>query len=146
MAARYPRDADITLLYAEALMNLSPWDYWEAAGARPKGRTAEIITGLEKVLQRQPDHPGAIHFYIHMMEASTDPERALPYARKLGSLMPGAGHIVHMPFHIDYRVGRYKDALLVNQRAVAAPMKPTSPRPKQRASTRSPTTRTTSIP
>lgn len=78
VAARYPRDADITLLYAQALMNLAPWDYREAAGARPKGRTAEIITGLEKVLQRQPDHPGAIHFYIHMVEASTDPERALP--------------------------------------------------------------------
>lgn len=120
VAARYPRDADIVLLYAEALMNLSPWDYWEAAGARPKGRTAEILAALEKVLRRQPDHPGAIHFYIHMVEASTNPARALPYANRLGSLMPGAGHLVHMPFHIYYRVGQYKDAIEANRRAVAA--------------------------
>ncbi|MHB0982117.1 MAG: hypothetical protein ACYC02_01900, partial [Thiobacillus sp.] len=120
VAARFPRDTNIAVLYAEALMDLSPWDYWEAAGARPKGRTAEILALLEGVLRRQPDHPGAIHFYIHMVEASTDPGRALPYARKLGSLMPGAGHIVHMPFHIFYRVGHYKDAVRANQRAVAA--------------------------
>jgi tetratricopeptide (TPR) repeat protein len=120
LAARYPRDADIALLYVEALMDLSPWDYWEAAGARPKGRTAEIVALLENVLRRQPDHPGAIHFYIHMVEASSDPGRALPYADRLGSLMPGAGHLVHMPFHIYYRVGQYKDAVRANQRAVAA--------------------------
>jgi tetratricopeptide (TPR) repeat protein len=120
LAARYPRDADITLLHAEALMNLSPWDYWEAAGARPKGRTAEILALLEKVLRRQPDHPGAIHFYIHMVEASSNPRRALPYADRLGRLMPGAGHLVHMPFHIYYRVGQYKDAIEANRRAVAA--------------------------
>ncbi len=119
-AARYPDDAQITLLHVEALMNLSPWDYWEAAGARPKGRTAEILAALEKVLQRQPDHPGAIHYYIHMVEASTDPRRALPYADRLGSQMPGAGHLVHMPFHIYYRVGQYKDAIEANRRAVAA--------------------------
>jgi len=101
-------------------MNLSPWDYWEAAGARPKGRTAEILTLLEQVLQRQPDHPGAIHYYIHMVEASANPGRALPYADRLGSLMPGAGHLVHMPFHIYYRVGQYKDAIEANRRAVAA--------------------------
>jgi tetratricopeptide (TPR) repeat protein len=120
VAARYPRDADITLLHAEALMNLSPWDYWEAAGARPKGRTAEILAALEKVLRDQPDHPGAIHYYIHMVEASSNPGRALPYADRLGSLMPGAGHLVHMPFHIYYRVGQYKDAIEANRRAVAA--------------------------
>ena len=105
VAARYPDDADIALLHVEALMNLSPWDYWEATGARPKGRTAEILAALEKVLRRQPDHPGAIHYYIHMVEASTNPRRALPYADRLGSQMPGAGHLVHMPFHIYYRVG-----------------------------------------
>ena len=120
VASRYPRDADITLLHAEALMNLSPWDYWEAAGARPKGRTAEILALLEKVLQRQPDHPGAIHYYIHVVEASSNPGRALPYAARLGSLMPGAGHLVHMPFHVYYRVGQYKDAIEANERAVAA--------------------------
>ena len=119
-AARYPDDTDITLLHVEALMNLSPWDYWEAAGARPKGRTAEILATLEKVLRRQPDHPGAIHYYIHMVEASTNPRRALPYADRLGSQMPGAGHLVHMPFHIYYRVGQYKDAIEANRRAVAA--------------------------
>lgn len=119
-AARYPGDADITLLHVEALMNLSPWDYWEAAGARPKGRTAEILATLENVLRRQPDHPGAIHYYIHMVEASTNPRRALPYADRLGSQMPGAGHLVHMPFHIYYRVGQYKDAIEANRRAVAA--------------------------
>jgi len=116
VAARYPDDADITLLYVESLMNLSPWAYWEAAGARPTGRTAEILATLEKVLRRLPDHPGAIHYYIHMVEASTDPGRALPYADRLGSQMPGAGHLVHMPFHIYYRVGRYKDAIEANRR------------------------------
>lgn len=120
VAARYPANADITLLHVEALMNLSPWDYWEAAGARPKGRTAEILAALEKVLRRQPDHPGAIHYYIHMVEASTHPRRALRYADRLGSQMPGAGHLVHMPFHIYYRVGQYKDAIEANRRAVAA--------------------------
>ena len=120
VAARYPDDTDIKVLYVESLMNLSPWDYWEAEGARPKGRTGEIVATLEQVLQATPDHPGAIHFYIHMMEASSDPGRALPYADRLGSLMPGAGHLVHMPFHIYYRVGRYKDALQANQRAVVA--------------------------
>ncbi|HMA12422.1 MAG TPA: hypothetical protein VKO83_11075, partial [Steroidobacteraceae bacterium] len=120
VAERYPRDADIALLYAEALMDLSPWDYWAAAGTRPKGRTAEIVALLERVLRRQPDHPGAIHFYIHLMESSADPGRALPYANRLGGLMPGAGHLVHMPFHIYYRVGQYKNAIAANRHAVAA--------------------------
>jgi len=120
VAARYPRDADVTLLHVEALMTRSRWDYWEAAGARPKGRTAEILAALENVLRRQPDHPGAIHYYIHMVEASSDPGRALPHADRLGRLMPGAGHLVHMPFHIYYRVGQYKDAIEANRRAVAA--------------------------
>lgn len=118
VAARYPNDQDIAVLYSEALMNLSPWDYWEAGGAKPKGRTAELIATLEKVLRANPNHPGAIHYYIHTVEASTDPKRAEPYAERLGKLMPGAGHIVHMPAHIYYRVGRYKDSLAVNKRAV----------------------------
>ena len=119
VAAHFPNDQQIAVLYAESLMDLSPWDYWEAAGARPKGRTAEIIATLEKVLKVNPNHPGAIHYYIHTVEASTDPKRAEPYAERLGKLMPGAGHIVHMPAHIYYRVGRYKDSLAVNKRAVA---------------------------
>jgi len=120
VARRYPRDQQITVLYAEALMDLSPWDYWEAAGAKPKGRTAEIVATLERVLRANPDHPGAIHYYIHVVEASTNPQRGEPYARRLGRLMPGAGHVVHMPFHIYFRIGKYLDALEANRAAVAA--------------------------
>jgi tetratricopeptide (TPR) repeat protein len=119
VAARYPDDDEVTVQYAEALMDLQPWDYWDAAGD-PKGRAAEIVGLLKKVLERSPDHPGAIHYYIHLVEASADPLRALPYARRLGSLMPGAGHLVHMPFHIYFRAGLFKDALEANRAAVAA--------------------------
>lgn len=120
VAADYPGDENIQVLYAEALMDLSPWDYWEAGGAKPKGRTAEILAVLEKVLAGNPDHPGAIHFYIHMVEASAQPERAEPYARRLGNAVQGTGHLVHMPFHIFFRLGFYQDALAANRAAVAA--------------------------
>jgi tetratricopeptide (TPR) repeat protein len=118
LAVRFPEDDNILVLYAEGLMDLSPWDYWEAGGAKPKGRTQEIVDSLEKVLARSPEHPGAIHYYIHMMEASSAPERALPYARRLAAAVPGAGHLVHMPFHIYYRVGDYKAAVAANKAAV----------------------------
>jgi len=118
VARRYPADDTVQVLYAEALMDTQPWDYWEAGGTKPKGNGAAIVDTLEKVLKRNPQHPGAIHLYIHAVEASTTPERALPYARSLGQLMPGAGHIVHMPSHIYYRVGLYRDALVTNQRAM----------------------------
>jgi tetratricopeptide (TPR) repeat protein len=118
LAVRFPEDDNIQALYAEALMDLSPWDYWEAGGAKPKGRTQEIVDSLERVLARSPEHPGAIHYYIHMMEASSAPERALPYARRLAAAVPGAGHLVHMPFHIYYRVGDYKAAVAANKAAV----------------------------
>jgi tetratricopeptide (TPR) repeat protein len=118
-AARFPDDQTLQVIYAEALMNLSPWDYWETGGSRPKGRTAEIVATLEKVLAANPDHPGAIHYYIHMVEASSSPERAVPYAGRLAAAMPGAGHLVHMPFHIYYRIGDYKAALAANKEAVA---------------------------
>ena len=118
-AARFPEDDNIQVLSAEALMDLSPWDYWEAGGAKPKGKTAEILATLETVLARSPDHPGAIHYYIHMVEASSAPERALPHAKRLAAAMPGAGHLVHMPFHIYFRVGDYKGALAANKAAVA---------------------------
>jgi tetratricopeptide (TPR) repeat protein len=118
--ARYPWDHDVAVLYVEALMNLSPWDYWAAAGTKPKGRTAEIVTTLERVLAADHDHPGAIHYYIHTVEASSRPERAVRYAERLGDAVPGAGHLVHMPSHIYYRVGRYLDSLEANKRAVAA--------------------------
>jgi len=118
VAARYPADDQIAVLYAESLMDLQPWDYWEAAGAQPKGRTEEIVGLLEKVLGRTPNHPGAIHYYIHLTEASSDPKRAVPYAKRLGRLMPGAGHVVHMPFHTFFRVGMYKEAVEANRQAV----------------------------
>ena len=120
VATRFPRDRDIAVLHAEAMMNVSPWDYWEAGGVRPKGRTAQIIAVLEGVLKDDPRHPGAIHYYIHMVEASANPARALPYAQHLATAMPGAGHLVHMPFHIYYRVGQYQEALAANKAAVAA--------------------------
>jgi tetratricopeptide (TPR) repeat protein len=119
VAARSPQDDTIQVLHAEALMNLTPWDYWEAGGAKTKGKTDEILAALETVLARNPDHPGAIHYYIHTVEASDRPERALRYARRLTAAMPGAGHIVHMPFHVYYRVGDYKAALEANKAAVA---------------------------
>ena len=119
-ARAFPNDDTIQVLFAEALMDVSPWNYWEAGGTRPRGRTAEMVDALERVLERAPGHPGAIHYYIHTMEASSDPEKALPHARRLAALMPGAGHIVHMPSHIYYRMGLYKDALNSNVAAIAA--------------------------
>ncbi|HSC65821.1 MAG TPA: hypothetical protein VLD35_19430, partial [Caldimonas sp.] len=118
VAARFPADDTVQALYAEAAMDTQPWDYWEAAGARPKGRGAEIVRALETVLRRNPSHAGAIHLYIHAVEASTTPERALPHAKRLAALMPGAGHVVHMPAHIYYRVGLYRESLAANQRAI----------------------------
>ncbi|HYY15548.1 MAG TPA: tetratricopeptide repeat protein [Gammaproteobacteria bacterium] len=117
--ARFPNDQEIAVLYAEALMDLSPWDYWQEGGRLPKGKTARIIKTLEGVLARNPNHPGAIHYYIHLVEASDRPERAVPYAERLGRLMPGAGHLVHMPGHIYYRLGRYLDALAASKAAIA---------------------------
>ena len=99
-------------------MDTQPWDYWEAGGAKPKGRGAEIVGALETVLKRNPTHPGAIHLYIHAVEASTQPERALPHAERLAALVPGAGHLVHMPAHIYYRVGMYRESLDANKRAI----------------------------
>ena len=119
LAARFPADDTIRTLYAESAMDTQPWDYWESGGVKPKGRGAEIVSNLETVLKRNPTHPGAIHLYIHAVEASTAPEKALPYAERLGALMPGAGHIVHMPSHIYYRVGQYRRSLDTNKRAVA---------------------------
>ena len=118
VASSFAADDNIQTLFAESLMDLSPWDYWQADAKTPKGRTAEVIAALETVLKRNPNHPGAIHYYIHAVEASTTPGRAESYADRLGALMPGAGHLVHMPAHIYYRLGRYKDSLAVNVEAV----------------------------
>ncbi len=109
LAHEYPDDADAATLFAEALMVLRPWDYWRADG-RPQPGTEDIVTTLEAALQHHPDHPGACHYYIHAVEASQEPQRGLPCAQRLPSLMPGAGHLVHMPAHIYMRVGRYRDA------------------------------------
>ncbi len=119
-ARAFPNDDTVQVLYAEALMDLSPWDYWEAGGSNPKNRTADLVAALERVLERNPSHPGAAHYYIHAMEASTHPDKALPAARVLAGQIPGAGHIVHMPSHIYYRIGLYKEALDSNVAAIAA--------------------------
>jgi tetratricopeptide (TPR) repeat protein len=118
VAARYPKDVDIATLYAESLMDTQPWDYWEPGGGKPKGRASEIVSTLERVLRANPDHVGAIHYYIHITEASDQPRRAVPYADRLAKLMPAAGHIVHMPSHTYYRIGRYIDSLNANKAAV----------------------------
>ena len=116
---QFPYDPDIASLYAESLMNLQPWDYWAADGS-PKGRIEEVVEVLEGVMASHPDHPGAKHFYIHAVEASKNPERAVQAAEELISLVPGSGHLVHMPSHIFIRVGRYADAAVSNQAAIQA--------------------------
>ncbi|MBU6480807.1 MAG: hypothetical protein KGS09_09730 [Nitrospirae bacterium] len=113
---RFPQDADAATLFAEALMDLRPWDYWKPDG-RPQPGTDEIVSTLESVLARNPDHPGACHYYLHAVEASSQPERALPCAERLPGLMPGAGHLVHMPAHIYIRVGKYHEAAERNEQA-----------------------------
>jgi tetratricopeptide (TPR) repeat protein len=116
VAQEFPDDDDAATLFAEALMDLRPWDFWKPDG-RPQPGTEEIVATLESVLARNPDHPGACHYYLHAVEASLQPERALPCAERLPSLMPGAGHLVHMPAHIYMRVGRYHEAVERNQQA-----------------------------
>jgi tetratricopeptide (TPR) repeat protein len=119
VAAQFPKDDDIATLYAEAVMDLSPWDYWKKpAGREPNSQSVPIVPTLERVLARNPNHAGAIHLYIHAVEASDRPKRAEPYADRLRNAIPGAGHLVHMPSHIYYRVGRYLDALKDNKEAV----------------------------
>ncbi len=117
-AARFPADDTITTLFAESAMDTQPWDYWESGGVKPKGRGGEIVRALETVLKRNPQHIGAIHLYIHAVEASDRPERALPAARRLEALSPAAGHLVHMPAHIYARLGQYRESMLSNVRAV----------------------------
>ena len=119
LQTQYPEDPEIAVITADAIMNERPWIYWEADGRTPAGRNGQAIALVEQVLANDPEHPGAIHLYIHLVEASTTPERAEPYADTLSGLMPGAGHIVHMPSHIYYRIGRYIDSLERNKIAVA---------------------------
>jgi tetratricopeptide (TPR) repeat protein len=119
LAQRYPDDLDAVTLYAEALMDLQPWDYWDAQ-QQPVGETTRIVSQLESVLARNPDHPGALHLYIHAVEASPEPQRGVDAADRLRELVPGSGHLVHMPAHIYTRVGRYNDAVIANQKAIEA--------------------------
>ncbi len=119
LAQRHPDDAEIQVLYADAVMNTMPWDYWQKDG-KAKPEISSVIASLERIVSREPEHPGAHHYYIHVMEASATPERAEASADRLGSLMPAAGHMVHMPAHIYLRVGRYADAAEANVRAIAA--------------------------
>jgi tetratricopeptide (TPR) repeat protein len=114
-----PDDLDAATFHAEALMDLQPWDFWDAEG-NAKGNTGQIVAQLESVLARNDTHPGALHLYIHAVEASPEPERGAAAADRLRDLIPGSGHLVHMPAHIYARVGRWHDAALVNQDAIKA--------------------------
>ncbi|MBT8489211.1 MAG: hypothetical protein KJO65_10355, partial [Gemmatimonadetes bacterium] len=118
LAQDYPSDPEIRVLHAEALMDLRPWDYWTEDG-RPQPGIQTALDGLGFVQEMDPEHPGACHFYIHAVE-KLFPERAVPCAERLAGLMPGAGHIVHMPGHIYIRVGRYQEAIEANRHAIHA--------------------------
>jgi hypothetical protein len=119
LAKQYPDDLDAQTLAAEAIMDLTPWDYWTKDG-EPKGATAEIVGLLEGVLARNPDHPGANHYYIHAIEASREPGKALASAKRLETLATSAGHLVHMSAHTYMRVGDYAAASLANERGAKA--------------------------
>ena len=118
LTLKYPQDDDAASLFAEAIMNTMPWDYWIDAD-NPKPLAQEAIVTLEAVLQRNPFHPMALHLYIHAVESSSEPERAEQPADRLINQVPGAGHLVHMPSHIYYRIGRYADASRANELAAA---------------------------
>jgi len=119
LAAERPDDLDAAAFHAEALMDLQPWDYYDDQ-LQPKGHTAEIVSILESVMARNPDHAGALHLYVHAVEASVDPQRGVAAADRLRELIPGSGHLVHMPAHIYARVGRWHDAVIANQKAIEA--------------------------
>jgi len=116
---KYPDDLDIATLAAEALMDLQPWDLWNPDGT-PKGRTHHIIDVLEGIRAKNPDHPGANHLYIHCVESSPDPYRGLDAADRLRAAVPAAGHLLHMPSHIDVQTGRWPQATIANERAQVA--------------------------
>jgi tetratricopeptide (TPR) repeat protein len=118
VAKRFSRDIEIATLYADALMNLSPWDYWEPGGKQLRMNVSDLVSTLERVLEKDRDHAAAIHLYIHTVEASDNPQRAERYADRLARLAPSSGHLVHMPSHIYFGLGRYKDSLAANIAAV----------------------------
>ncbi len=119
LSSKYPDDMDALTIYAESMMNLKPWQLWNADGSPAEG-TLDIVAALETVLERNPDHPGANHYYIHAVEASRDPNRGLLSAYKLERLVPAAGHLVHMPAHAYIRSGDYMGAVVANRHAVHA--------------------------
>jgi tetratricopeptide (TPR) repeat protein len=119
LSAKYPDDLDAATLYADSMMNLRPWKLWNADGT-PAPDTEDIVATLESVLRRDPNHIGAMHLYIHAVEASPHPERALPYADRIPQLAPAAGHLVHMPAHIYERTGNYDGARAQNVSAAKA--------------------------
>lgn len=116
---QFPSNMDIATIYADALMNLHPWDLWLKDGT-PQPWTPEIVALIEKVLAKAPAHPGAMHYYIHATEASRNADKALPYADKLRSAMPSAGHMVHMPSHTYIRTGQYHKGVVANEKASLA--------------------------
>ena len=116
MVGAYPDDMTVASVYAEALMNTMPWDYWGPSG-EAKPDTQAVIKSLERVMAAEPEHPLALHLYIHALEASSNAQKAEGAADALANLVPGSGHLVHMPSHIYFRVGRYQDAALANIRA-----------------------------
>lgn len=115
---RYPDDLDAAVLYAAAIMNTNPWDYWYRDGS-PKSHTQVVMDILQSVIEQNPNHAGAHHYLIHTVEAYR-PELGIASADRLGTLMPGAGHLVHMPAHIYMRVGRYADSYRANSQAIRA--------------------------
>jgi hypothetical protein len=145
LAKKYPNDPDVQTLYAESLLDLSPWNYWTDRGTKPRPDTRAMVASLEKTIAKYPNHPGACHFYIHAVEASTTPERALPCANRLAELMPGAGHLVHMPSHIYMRTGQYD--LVVEHKTITRwrrtrPTSRTGVRPASTSTATTPTTTT----
>jgi tetratricopeptide (TPR) repeat protein len=119
VAAQFPNDLDIQTMTAEAMMNINAWKLWTLDGVPAPG-TEEIVAILDRVLAKDPHHPGANHYYIHAVEASPNPGEAIPSAERLPGMMPAAGHLEHMPAHIMQRVGRYEDAAEANRKGVAA--------------------------
>jgi len=119
VAAQFPRDSDIQTMYAESMMNINAWKLWTPEGAPAPG-TEDIVRTLEAVLADDPQHPGANHYYVHAIEASAHPEKAVPAAERLRGMMPAAGHLEHMPAHIMQRVGRYEDASEANRKGANA--------------------------
>lgn len=120
LAARWPDDDLVAILAAESIMTSQPWDYWEAGGRLPKARAGTALALVDTILARSPNQPQAIHLLIHLTEASANPARAAGPAARLGGLAPGAPHMVHMPSHTWYRIGRFADAIAANQQAVLA--------------------------